>query len=98
MTTALEAIAEQLQELEALRAQAAALARRESELEALEASVAQAAEQPWGSLAVARAEQLGIMRGREQAVMLIDQQLAWLRPGHTAATVLKALKSQIANL
>ena len=97
MTTALEAIAEQLQELEALRAQAAALARRESELEALEVSVAQAAEQPWGSLAVARAEQLGIMRGREQAVMLIDQQLAWLRPG-PAATVLNTLKSQIANL
>lgn len=97
MTTALETIAEQLQELETLRAQAAALARRESELEALEASVAQAAEQPWGSLAVARAEQLGIMRGREQAVMLIDQQLAWLRPGPTT-TVLNALKSQIANL
>ena len=97
MTTALETIAEQLQELEALRAQAAALARRESELEALEASVAQAAEQPWGSLAVARAEQLGMMRGREQAVMLIDQQLAWLRPGPTT-TVLNALKSQLANL
>lgn len=97
MTTALETIAEQLQELEALRAQAAALARWESELEGREASVAQAAEQPWGSLAVARAEQLGIMRGREQAVMLIDQQLAWLRPGPTT-TVLNALKSQIANL
>lgn len=97
MTTALETIAEQLQELEALRAQAAALARRESELEALEVSVAQAAEQPWGSLAVARAEQLGMMRGREQAVMLIDQQLAWLRPGPTT-TVLNTLKSQIANL
>ena len=97
MTTALETIAEQLQELEALRAQAAVLARRESELEGREASVAQAAEQPWGSLAVARAEQLGIMRGREQAVMLIDQQLAWLRPG-TTTTVLNTLKSQIANL
>ena len=97
MTTALETIAEQLQELEALRAQSTELARRESELEALEASVAQAAEQPWGSLAVARAEQLGITRGRKEALLLIDQQLAWLRPGPTT-TVLNTLKSQIANL
>ena len=97
MSTALETIAEQLQELETLRAQSTKLARWESELEGREASVAQAAEQPWGSLAVMRAEQLGISRGREEAMILIDQQLAWLRPG-TAATVLNTLKSQIANL
>lgn len=97
MTTALETIAEQLQELQTLRAQSTKLARWESELEGREASVAQAAEQPWGSLAVMRAEQLGISRGREEAMMLIDQQLAWLRPGPTS-TVLAALRSQIANL
>ena len=97
MTTALETIAEQLQELETLRAQSTRLARWESELEGREASVAQAAEQPWGSLAVMRAEQLGITRGREEVMMLIDQQLAWLRPG-PATTVLSTLRSQIANL
>lgn len=97
MTTALDTIAEQLQELQELRGKVSALDHREAELEAREAAVAKAAEQPWGSLAVMRAEQIGVLRGRQEAIVLIDQQLEWLRPG-VATTVLLTLREHIKRL
>lgn len=96
-TTALDTIAKQLQELQELRAKVTALDQRQAELEAQEEAVAAAAEQPWGSLAVMRAEQIGVLRGRQEAIVLIDQQLEWLRPG-AAATVLATLREHIKRL
>lgn len=98
MTTALETIALQLQELQDLRAQSTRLARWDSELQEREAAVAQAAEQPWGELAVVRAEQLGVTKGLNQSLALIDQQLAWLQPHGAPAVVLKTLREQILKL
>lgn len=97
-TTALETIALQLRELDDLRAQSTRLARWESELQAREEAVALAAEQPWGSLAVVRSEQLGVTKGRNQALALLDQQLAWLRPDSASAVVLRTLREQILKL
>lgn len=97
-TTALETIALQLQELQDLRAQTTRLSRWESELQEREEAVARAAEQPWADLAVVRAEQLGVSKGRNQALALVDQQLAWLQPHGAPAVVLRTLREQILKL
>lgn len=91
----LQAISQELQELRAMEAR---LHRWEAELEDREAGVAAAAEQPWGSLAVVRAEAIGADHRTQQVLALIEQQLAWLKRQSPAALVLIALRKQIQDL
>ena len=97
-TSPLELISQQLAELEDLRANQSMLERWQAELQDRESAVAAAAEQPWESLAVVRAEALGADHRTQQVLALIEQQLCWLRPQSPAATVLRTLRKQILQL